>query len=237
MNPAFRGRWSSEVRSSTLANVGEQAALNFDDLEVTKVLYRNCERTVNGLTEELEDGLRQGIRLGEHGSAGLHQDLGASVLSAFVGHIDVLDTGTGGGQVLFADGELFRGEIEPGLIGANGRAILGQLVDGGFHRGQGTLRVGNGVDRTGHRAGVSRRAHIDAVHSEGRSFGIDGHVQWGRRKEADTVKFLGRSTTNISAELSELRVIKSSVGIALGRILRENCNSLMRSNALAIFSK
>jgi hypothetical protein len=49
------------------------------------------------LLEEAQDGLGDLVGLGEHGGAGLDEDVGAGVLGGFLGDVDVFDAGAGGG--------------------------------------------------------------------------------------------------------------------------------------------
>jgi len=52
------------------------------------------------LPQQLQHGLRQGVCLGEHRVAGLHQDLQLREVHHFLGHVEVADAAFGSGQVL-----------------------------------------------------------------------------------------------------------------------------------------
>ena len=76
------------------------------------------------LLEELQDGLRLGVGLGEHGRGGLHEDLVLHELHHLRGHVRVADQRLRGLQVLRPDRQALHGVLQPVLVGAEVRPLL-----------------------------------------------------------------------------------------------------------------
>src|SRR3954468_15298073 len=87
------------------------------------------------LAEERQNALARLVRLRQHRSAGLLQDLELRELDHLAGHVHVADAALGGGQVLLVDGRVLERVPETVLHRAELRALRAHGVDGGIDLG------------------------------------------------------------------------------------------------------
>ena len=174
------------------------------------------------LLKELEHGLRQLIGLCEHGDSGLNEDITTSQIGGFIGDIDILNLGTGCGEIFGRGHELVRGEVQPRLVSSDRRSILRQLINRGFDRDECGGRVGDRIDRGGGRGGIRGGAQIDSAHRKSGPFGVGGDIKSAGREQRNAVKILARTARDVRTQLSEFSIIERAIPICLGRILREN---------------
>src|SRR4051812_46006914 len=109
-----------------------------------------CGGLAGGLAEQAEDALGALVGLGEHGRAGLGEDLELGLVDHLLGDVDVADAALGAGEVLLEDADVVDRVLEPVLHGAQRGAGRGDRGDGGVGRGDVRDADGAEVDR-GHR--------------------------------------------------------------------------------------
>src|SRR3954466_16366209 len=81
------------------------------------------------LAEERQNALARLVRLRQHRSAGLLQDLELREVDHLLGHVHVADAALRGGQVLLVDGRVLERVPETVLHSTELRALRGNNVD------------------------------------------------------------------------------------------------------------
>ncbi len=101
---------------------------------------------LNVLAQELQDGLRHHVGLGQHSRAGLHQDLAASEVRHLLGHIHVADAGLGGLQVFSRNLQVGDAVLQAVLQSTELGTVTGDIIDGLIDVRNGLAGIGLGGD-------------------------------------------------------------------------------------------
>src|SRR6478609_7997593 len=119
-------------------------------------LLLNYRTAGTGLAQEGKNTLAGLVGLGQHGGAGLGQDVCLGELDHFLSHVDVGDAGLSGLQVFTGNVQRLDGVLETVLRGTQvrtgGRDVLDRLID----VFDGRLRRSRIGDRETSRSGANR---------------------------------------------------------------------------------
>ncbi|MEJ2578758.1 MAG: hypothetical protein P8Z68_06615 [Kineosporiaceae bacterium] len=159
------------------------------------------------------------LRLGEHGGAGLGQDLLFREVDHLRGHVGIADPAVGGGEVLDRDVQVVDLVVEAVLVGTEGGPGTGDSFDGGVD-GVDEAGCGGGVQGPGpggaEQGGVHRGGHGDgqAVAVVGADLEGAGVVAV---EQGDPVELgVPGDVVELGGELLEFGVQPADAGVVLG---------------------
>jgi len=172
-----------------------------------------CAEKILALLEEAQDRLRQCVGLGQHGRAGLNQDVILRVRRAFLRHIHVFDAAVGRRDVVVQYAQLILSGGQAGDIRADAGAIGRDLNDSGFDGGERGGGAGSGRDAGRSGGGVGGDAQINSGHRKGAAISVDGDVEVRAVEEAGAVEVFGGQVVDVCAKSAELFLIQRAIRI------------------------